>query len=56
LNLRIRREEKELAIEFRLGEITETYYQVVEDARAGEKARRIREGLLRGETTATSVH
>jgi predicted metalloprotease with PDZ domain len=56
LKLRIRREEKELTIELRLGEMIETYYQVAEDARANEKARRIREGLLRGETTATAVH
>jgi predicted metalloprotease with PDZ domain len=56
LKLRIRREEKELTIEFRLGEIIETYYQVAEDTRANEKARRIREGLLRGETTATTAH
>jgi predicted metalloprotease with PDZ domain len=56
LKLRIRREEKELSIEFRLGEITETYYQVAEDARANEKARRIREGFLRGETTVIAAH
>jgi predicted metalloprotease with PDZ domain len=55
LKLQIRREEKELTIEFRLGEIIETYYQVGEDARANEKARRIREGLLRGETATVSV-
>jgi predicted metalloprotease with PDZ domain len=55
LKLRIRREEKELTIEFRLGETVETYYQVGEDARANEKARRIREGLLRGETATVSV-
>jgi predicted metalloprotease with PDZ domain len=56
LKLRIRREEKEFTIEFRLGEIVEAYYQVAEDARANEKARRIREGLLRGETAAIAVH
>jgi predicted metalloprotease with PDZ domain len=56
LKLRIRREEKELTIEFRLGEIIETYYRVAEDARANEKARRIREGLLRGETTPIAAH
>jgi predicted metalloprotease with PDZ domain len=56
LKLRIRREEKELSIEFRLGEISETYYQVAEDARANEKARRIREGFLRGETTVIAAH
>jgi predicted metalloprotease with PDZ domain len=56
LKLRIRREEKELTIEFRLGEIIETYCRVAEDARANEKARRIREGLLRGETTPIAAH
>jgi predicted metalloprotease with PDZ domain len=55
LKLRIRREEKELTIDFRLGEITETNYQVAEDARANEKARRIREGLLHGETASVAV-
>ena len=56
LKLKIRREDKELTIEFRLGETIETYYQVAEDSRAGEKARRIREGLLRGETAAVAAH
>jgi predicted metalloprotease with PDZ domain len=56
LKLRVRREDKELTIEFRLGEIKETLYQVVEDPRAGEKARHIREGMLRGETTLAVAH
>jgi predicted metalloprotease with PDZ domain len=50
LRLLVLREEKELALEIPLGEITETYYQVEESGHAGEKARRIREGLLHGET------
>jgi predicted metalloprotease with PDZ domain len=50
LRLLIRREEKESALEIHLGEVTETYYQVEEKDHAGEKARRIREGLLHGET------
>lgn len=50
LKLRVRREEKEMALEFRLGETKETNYEVFEDAHASEKARRIRQGLLRGET------
>ena len=54
LALRIRREDKELALEFRLGEIKETAYQVLEDSQATDKARRIREGLLRGETSAAA--
>ena len=52
LKLRIRREEKEIAIEVHLGEFKETSYQVAEDSHATEKAKRIREGLLQGVTTA----
>jgi predicted metalloprotease with PDZ domain len=52
LKLRIRRDEKDVSLEFRLGEIKETAYVVLEDAHASEKARSIREGLLRGETAA----
>jgi len=55
LRLRIRREEKEIAVEFRLGEIKETLYVVGEVAHASEKARHIREGMLRGETSAVAV-
>ena len=54
LALRIRREDKELSVEFRLGEIKETAYEVVEDSHASDKARHIREGLLRGETSAAA--
>jgi predicted metalloprotease with PDZ domain len=56
LKLKIRREEKEMTVEFRLGEIKETAYQVTEDAHASEKARHIREGILRGKTSAIVVH
>src|SRR5258706_94119 len=55
LKLRIRREDKEMALEFRLGEINETLYVVTEDSHAGEKARHIREGMLRGETSAVTA-
>jgi predicted metalloprotease with PDZ domain len=37
-------------IEFPLGEVSETFYRIVEDEHVGEKARRIREGILRGTT------
>jgi hypothetical protein len=50
LRLGIRRDEKNVTLELRLGEATETLYRVAEDAHASEKARRIREGLLRGVT------
>ncbi len=56
LKLRVRREDKEMTLEFRLGETKEVLYQVVEDSHAGEKARHIREGMLRGETSAVAVH
>ncbi len=55
VKLRIRRDDKEMAIEFRLGETREILYQVVEDSRATEKARHIREGMLRGETSAVTA-
>ncbi len=50
LRLTVQREDKQLALDFRIGEATETFYQVAEDSHASEKARRIREGLLRGTT------
>jgi predicted metalloprotease with PDZ domain len=56
LHLRVRRGDRELAIDLRLGEISETFYDVAEDSRAGEKARHIREGLLRGVTSAAAIH
>jgi predicted metalloprotease with PDZ domain len=56
LHLVIRREDAELKIDFRLGEITETFYDLVEDARARDKARHIREGLLHGTTDAPTMH
>ena len=50
LRLVVRRDEREIKLEFRLDELTETNYQVEENSKAGEKARRIRDGLLHGET------
>jgi S1-C subfamily serine protease len=50
LRLGIRREDKEMTLELRLGEASETFYQLIEDGHAGEKARHIREGILRGIT------
>ena len=55
VKLRVRRDEKELTLEFNLGEEKETLYQVGEDAHASEKARHIREGLLHGVTQAVTV-
>jgi predicted metalloprotease with PDZ domain len=50
VHLRVRREDREISIDFRIGEATETFYQVVEDGHASAKAKRIREGILRGTT------
>ena len=55
LKLRIRREGKEAPLEFRLGEILETVYEVAENPFASEKERRIRDGLLRGETSRAAA-
>jgi len=56
LKLWIGREGKKVSLEFRLGEIKETFYGVTEDGHAGEKARHIREGLLHGVTRGGAVH
>jgi predicted metalloprotease with PDZ domain len=50
LHLRIRRDDKEMNIVIRLGEQHEKSFQVAESSNGGERARRIREGLLRGTT------
>jgi len=50
VRLRVRRDDRELSIDFRLGEATDTFYQVTENSHAGAKAKRIREGILRGTT------
>jgi len=55
LKLLVRRDDNEISIEFRLGEINETLYEVMEVSHAAEKARHIREGMLRGETSAVAV-
>ncbi|HTF23859.1 MAG TPA: PDZ domain-containing protein [Candidatus Limnocylindria bacterium] len=55
LKLRVRREDKEISLEFRLGENKETLYEVMEISHAAEKPRHIREGMLRGETSAIPI-
>jgi len=50
VHVRVRRDDREMSIDFRVDEATETFYQVIEDSHAGAKARRIREGILRGTT------
>jgi predicted metalloprotease with PDZ domain len=56
LRLRVRREDKEVSVEFQLGEVKESIYEVSEASGASEKARNIREGLLHGVTSTVSVH
>jgi predicted metalloprotease with PDZ domain len=50
LRLTVQRDGKQLPLVIRTGETTETFYELAEDSHAGEKARRIHEGLLRGTT------
>jgi len=50
LRLRIRRAEKEESIEIHLGELHEKFFQVAEMSNADERARRLRDGILRGTT------
>jgi predicted metalloprotease with PDZ domain len=50
LHLRINRGGTEQALEFRLGEQREKFYEVIESASVPERAKRIRDGLLRGTT------
>ncbi|MDP9338725.1 MAG: PDZ domain-containing protein [Acidobacteriota bacterium] len=56
IHLRVRREDVEMNIDMRLGEVSETFYELAEDSHAGEKARHIRDGLLRGVTDAVAIH
>ena len=56
LKLWVVREGKKVSLEFRLGEIKETFYGVTEDGRAGNKARHIREGLLHGVTRGGAIY
>ena len=55
IRVRIRRDEKERALEFRLGEEMELLFQIAEDPHASKKARHIREGLLHGVTHVVTV-
>ena len=55
LKLKVRREEQELTLEFRIGELKETLHEVREAPHPSEKARRIREGIVRGTTITTAA-
>jgi predicted metalloprotease with PDZ domain len=50
VRLRVGRDDREILINLRIGEVSETFYQVAEDSHAASKAKRIREGILRGTT------
>jgi predicted metalloprotease with PDZ domain len=50
LRLRVRRAEKEESVEIRLGEVHEKFFQVAEMPGADDRARRLRDGILRGTT------
>jgi predicted metalloprotease with PDZ domain len=50
LRLGVRRDEKNITVEFRLGEVAEVFYRLAEDSQPSEKALHIREGILRGVT------
>jgi predicted metalloprotease with PDZ domain len=52
---RIRRDENEQNIEFKLDEDTEVAYQIAENSGPSEKAQRIREGWLHGATQTTVI-
>jgi predicted metalloprotease with PDZ domain len=45
----VRRDGKQTEIEFRLGDASEVFYQVIEDGHASEKAKRLREAWLQGD-------
>lgn len=55
LHLRVRREEKEVDIDVHLGEIKDVRFEVMESTHPSDEARQIREGLLRGTTSATTA-
>ncbi len=50
LHLRIRRNEQEKAIDIHLGELHEKFFQLADASNADDRARRLRDALLRGTT------
>lgn len=50
LRLRVKRDDKELDVVVHIGEVREKVYQVAESGHATDRAKRIREGILRGTT------
>jgi predicted metalloprotease with PDZ domain len=56
LHLRIRRADKEETLDFRLEELREKFYQVLEASGASDRAKHIRDGLLHGTTDPITAH
>jgi predicted metalloprotease with PDZ domain len=56
LKVEVRRENKEMTVEFRIGETAESFYEVKEVSHASERARHIRDGMLRGVTSTAPVN
>jgi predicted metalloprotease with PDZ domain len=50
LRLRVRRDEKEETLTLHLGEVREKIYEVAESSTVSDRAKRIRDGILRGTT------
>jgi len=50
--LRVRRDDHEASLDFRIGEAAENFYQIAENSHAEARAKRIREGILRGTNAA----
>src|SRR5208283_3973369 len=50
LRLHVKRDDEELDIALHIGEVRERVYQIAESAHATDRAKRIREGILRGTT------
>jgi predicted metalloprotease with PDZ domain len=50
LRLHVKRDDKEVDVALHIGEVREKVYQVAESSHANERAKRIREGILRGIT------
>ena len=55
LRLHVKRDDKELDVVLHIGEVREKFYQVAESPHATDRAKRIREGILRGTTEPVSA-
>jgi predicted metalloprotease with PDZ domain len=49
LRLAVRRDAKQIDLEFHLGEAKDVFYEIVEDGHAPDKAKRVRDAWLRGD-------